>query len=259
MTKRRQPLAPAKAPRPRLEAWKASAGLGTLGIEVVVSVLVGLFAGRFFDRWLGTRPYLSVLGFCFGVGAAVKAVFRAWKEMQAITRREEREHGNPAPVYGLDDKPSEPPNGEASETETEESAASAGEVIEKAAARAQTEEPAAESVAAADAVAIDASRAKQEAPANPKSDVPDKPQPAIAKTDVAEKPVATSSTSDAAKNPKPAVSIGGVDKAMGKPARPPSEPGGDKPSAQAPKREEKLEPPATSTKAAQQQEEDEKS
>ncbi|WP_437854218.1 AtpZ/AtpI family protein [Sorangium sp. So ce363] len=79
--------------------WKAVGSYGTVGLEVVLCILVGLFIGRWLDGKLGTDPYLSVLWFFFGVGAAGKAVFRAWKEMQAVAEREEREQGNPAPRF----------------------------------------------------------------------------------------------------------------------------------------------------------------
>ncbi|CAN98147.1 MULTISPECIES: AtpZ/AtpI family protein [Sorangium] len=79
--------------------WKAVGSYGTVGLEVVLCMLVGLFIGRWLDGKLGTDPYLSVLWFFFGLGAAGKAVFRAWKEMQAVAEREEREQGNPAPRF----------------------------------------------------------------------------------------------------------------------------------------------------------------
>lgn len=79
--------------------WKAVGSYGTVGLEVVLCILVGLFIGRWLDGKLGTDPYLSVLWFFFGLGAAGKAVFRAWKDMQAVAEREEREQGNPAPRF----------------------------------------------------------------------------------------------------------------------------------------------------------------
>ncbi|MDC0683954.1 AtpZ/AtpI family protein [Sorangium atrum] len=79
--------------------WKAVGSYGTVGLEVVLCMLVGLFIGRWLDGKLGTDPYLSVLWFFFGIGAAGKAVFRAWKDMQAVAEREEREQGNPAPRF----------------------------------------------------------------------------------------------------------------------------------------------------------------
>lgn len=79
--------------------WKAVGSYGTIGLEVVLSILLGLFIGRWLDSKLGTGPLMSALWFFFGLGAAGKAVHRAWKEMQAAAAREEREQGNPAPVY----------------------------------------------------------------------------------------------------------------------------------------------------------------
>ncbi|WP_437732900.1 AtpZ/AtpI family protein [Sorangium sp. So ce1335] len=79
--------------------WKAVGSYGTIGLEVVLSVLLGLFIGRWLDGKLGTDPLMSVLWFFFGLGAAGKSVHRAWKEMRAEAAREEREQGNPAPVY----------------------------------------------------------------------------------------------------------------------------------------------------------------
>ncbi|WP_437754706.1 AtpZ/AtpI family protein [Sorangium sp. So ce1389] len=79
--------------------WKAVGSYGTIGLEVVLSILVGLFIGRWLDGKLGTEPLMSVLWFFFGLGAAGKAVHRAWKDMQAVAAREEREQGNPAPMF----------------------------------------------------------------------------------------------------------------------------------------------------------------
>lgn len=80
--------------------WKAVGSYGTVGLEVVLCIMVGLFVGRWLDGWLGTEPILTVLWFFFGLGAAGKAVHRTWKEMQAVAAREEREQGNPAPLFG---------------------------------------------------------------------------------------------------------------------------------------------------------------
>lgn len=72
---------------------------GTVGLEVVLSVLLGLGIGWWLDGKLGTAPILSVLWFGFGIAAAGRAIWRAWKAMQAETAREEREQGNPAPLF----------------------------------------------------------------------------------------------------------------------------------------------------------------
>jgi ATP synthase protein I len=81
------------------DEYRAVGSWGTLGLEIVLSVMLGFFGGRWLDGRFGTSPWLALLGFFFGCGAAVKSIHRTWKEMQAVTAREEREQGNPAPVY----------------------------------------------------------------------------------------------------------------------------------------------------------------
>lgn len=81
------------------DEYKAVGSWGTLGLEIVLSIMIGFFGGRWLDGKLGTDPYLGVLGFFFGCGAAVKSVLRTMKEMQAVTAREEKEQGNPAPAW----------------------------------------------------------------------------------------------------------------------------------------------------------------
>lgn len=88
----------------RREAWKASGSYGTIGLELVLCILVGLFGGRWLDGKFGTEPWLAVLGFFFGLAAGAKAIWRGYKEMQAATEREEREEGNPAPRFDPDEE-----------------------------------------------------------------------------------------------------------------------------------------------------------
>lgn len=83
--------------------YKSLGAFGTLGLEIVLSVLLGLWIGTKLDGWLGTSPWMAVLWFGFGCAAAVKAVHRSWRQMQAAAKREEAEEGNPAPQFP-DDK-----------------------------------------------------------------------------------------------------------------------------------------------------------
>jgi ATP synthase protein I len=48
-----------------------------IGLELVVAVLVGTAIGWGLDRWLGTRPGLTILFFFLGVGAGMVNVWRA--------------------------------------------------------------------------------------------------------------------------------------------------------------------------------------
>lgn len=40
-----------------------------VGIEMVASTMIGLGLGYYLDKWLGTRPWLLLLFFLFGVAA----------------------------------------------------------------------------------------------------------------------------------------------------------------------------------------------
>lgn len=85
--------------------WKGLGSFGTVGLEVVVAIMFGLFGGRWLDQKFQTEPYLTVVGFFFGLAAAGRAIWRTWKEMQRETAREEREEGNPAPLWDVPEPP----------------------------------------------------------------------------------------------------------------------------------------------------------
>jgi F0F1-type ATP synthase assembly protein I len=86
--------------------WKGVGSYGTVGIEVALSVVVGLAGGAWLDRRFGTEPWLTVLGVAYGVAAAARALYRAarraTKEAEDLDRREREdrkkfrdgEHGN---------------------------------------------------------------------------------------------------------------------------------------------------------------------
>ncbi len=50
-------------------SWYMLRRYANLGIEMVVSVLIGAWGGNSLDKWLGTRPWLLLLGFIFGAAA----------------------------------------------------------------------------------------------------------------------------------------------------------------------------------------------
>jgi len=90
----------------KIDNWRGVGSFGTIGLEIVLSIAFGFFGGRWLDEKFGTAPYLGGLGFVFGLAAAIKSVLRAHAEMQRLAEREEREQGNPRPVYETrDDDP----------------------------------------------------------------------------------------------------------------------------------------------------------
>lgn len=48
-----------------------------LGLEMSISVLVGVGVGYYLDKWLGTGPWLMVLWIGIGFAAGVRSLYRA--------------------------------------------------------------------------------------------------------------------------------------------------------------------------------------
>lgn len=53
--------------------------LASMGFVLVVAVMIGFFAGLLLDRWLGTSPWLSVVGLLFGAASGFVEIFRLAK------------------------------------------------------------------------------------------------------------------------------------------------------------------------------------
>ena len=52
-------------------------GIGfRVGVELVSALLVGIGIGYLLDRWLGTTPWLFLLGFVAGAAAGIMNVYR---------------------------------------------------------------------------------------------------------------------------------------------------------------------------------------
>ena len=50
--------------------------LSTVGMSFVLALVMGFGGGHWLDGWLGTRPWMSFLGFFLGLGAGVLNVYR---------------------------------------------------------------------------------------------------------------------------------------------------------------------------------------
>ncbi len=62
--------------------WETAASAGAVGIEIAVAISIGYFGGHYLDRRLGTAPWLTLVGFAAGVGAAIKALVRVVRSYQ---------------------------------------------------------------------------------------------------------------------------------------------------------------------------------
>lgn len=75
--------------------WKGVGRYGTVGLELVLSVVLGLVVGRWLDQRFGTGGWLTLLGVAYGVAAGVRALYRAaqeaTREAEELDRREREE------------------------------------------------------------------------------------------------------------------------------------------------------------------------
>ena|SRR5687768_9457014 len=71
----------------RTRGMYSALNASSVGLELGVSVLVGLLIGMFLDRELGTTPWLMLLWLGFGFAAGFRGVMRA-------VRRADREAEN---------------------------------------------------------------------------------------------------------------------------------------------------------------------
>ncbi len=60
----------------RTRDYYRSLSASTVGLEMAVSVLLGLFAGRWLDGKAGTTPWLMILGLTLGFAAGLRSVMR---------------------------------------------------------------------------------------------------------------------------------------------------------------------------------------
>lgn len=58
------------------------ANVAQVGLTLVVATVIGLGAGYYLDRWLGTQPWLTLVGLAFGIAAGFVNLFRAVKQLE---------------------------------------------------------------------------------------------------------------------------------------------------------------------------------
>ena len=72
------------------------------GIEFAVSILVGGFFGWLIDYFAGTKPWGLLIGGCFGIAAGIRAIMRAYRELNAQALK--LTQGQSAPTDGTEDE-----------------------------------------------------------------------------------------------------------------------------------------------------------
>jgi ATP synthase protein I len=70
------------APPGEKGTWKALGELSSIGLTLVLATVIGLGAGYYADRWLGTKPWLTLLGLGLGIAAGFVNLFRSVKRAE---------------------------------------------------------------------------------------------------------------------------------------------------------------------------------
>ena len=71
--------------------WKGYGTYGSVGLELAVSVLLGLFGGRWLDGKLGTDPWLTWIGLGLGIVTGYRAIWLALKRANREAKRAEEQ------------------------------------------------------------------------------------------------------------------------------------------------------------------------
>lgn len=66
----------------REPAWKSLGELASIGMTMVLATVIGLAGGYYADRWLGTSPWLTLIGLGLGIAAGFVSLFRSVKDAE---------------------------------------------------------------------------------------------------------------------------------------------------------------------------------
>ncbi len=55
--------------------WKLVGRVGAIGIQFVISIMIGYAGGSWLDRHLPTRPWMTLVGVLLGVAAGFKSLY----------------------------------------------------------------------------------------------------------------------------------------------------------------------------------------
>jgi len=56
----------------------------SLGLQIALSIFIGLFLGIYLDRWLGSMPWLTLIGLGMGIVAGYRNIGLAIKKSRKL-------------------------------------------------------------------------------------------------------------------------------------------------------------------------------
>jgi putative Mn2+ efflux pump MntP len=72
-------------------AWRDYGRYGTVGIELIVTMALGYYGGRYLDARVRGHGWVTFIGFGLGVIVGFRAIFAAGRHMQRDIERAEKE------------------------------------------------------------------------------------------------------------------------------------------------------------------------
>jgi F0F1-type ATP synthase assembly protein I len=73
--------------------WRDYGRYGTVGIELIVSMALGYYGGRYLDARISGHGWVTVVGSLLGIAVGFRAIFVAGHRMQRDVERAERADG----------------------------------------------------------------------------------------------------------------------------------------------------------------------
>ena len=77
------------------DIYRTLLNYSALGLEMGFSVVIGIVAGFYLDKYFNTYPYLTFVFMVFGMVAAFRTVYRAYKKLKKDD--DEGNFNNPPP------------------------------------------------------------------------------------------------------------------------------------------------------------------
>ena len=79
----------------RKEFFRELGKYSALGLEMALSVVIGLAVGYYRDRWLGTSPWLTIVWLGIGFAAGVRSLYRSAVQSEKDLEKIEEEKRKP--------------------------------------------------------------------------------------------------------------------------------------------------------------------
>ena len=78
------------------EALRPFLTYGTLGLEMGLSVAIGLAMGFYLDRYFKTAPVLTLIFLLFGIAAGLKRLYELWTKAESESQSDDENAGRDA-------------------------------------------------------------------------------------------------------------------------------------------------------------------